>query len=538
MTSIITEGQIPQKKRAPQKKLKSIISKSLRIGLSLSFLMSTIDISDARHRHHRYHRAKHGHNHYYHHHAKRSGSYTPPYAEIVYDVNAGKVMTQINADAFRQPASITKVMTLYMLFEQLDSGRMSLDTELRISAHAASMPPSKLGLRVGSTISVEDAIKAVVTRSANDVASAIGENIAGSEEAFASQMTRKAHALGMNRTTFRNASGLPKPENITTARDLVTLGRAIQDRFPTYYKYFATHSFEYNGQVIGNHNRLLGRIEGVDGIKTGYTRASGFNLLTSAKIDGHHVIAVVLGGRSGRIRDAQMASLLDENLSNSSTGSRRNTEIAAVDAIIDAEESDIAPQKTPVVKSTIKPKPAVIAEVAPKPAKPAVQQVAMNMPKPANITGVSPTRSVQSVASTTPSGPNLRWNAGAKPLNQADIRVGQPTDPNARKAMGLRAEAEQAESITTGTVVKATSVKSGWIIQVAATNDESKALAILAAAKSKNKVLASSRGFTEEVHKGSTTLYRARFGGFENDSAETACKSLKRTGYSCFIQHI
>jgi D-alanyl-D-alanine carboxypeptidase len=533
-------------------KAKSLFSKLLTIGLSAAFLVGTIEPADARHRYkrhgHRYHKVRH-----------YAGHYNPPHANIVYDVNAGKTLSSSNADALREPASITKVMTLYMLFEQLEKGRMSLDTNLRISAHAATMPPSKLGLKAGSTIEVEDAIKALVTRSANDVASAVGENIAGSEDAFAAMMTRKARAIGMSRTTFRNASGLPRPQNITTARDLVTLGRSIQDRFPNYYKYFATRSFEHKGQVIGNHNRLLGRIEGVDGIKTGYTRASGFNLLTSAKVDGRHVIAVVLGGRSGRIRDAQMASLLNNHMDSAVSGGRRNVQVAEaeIDTDIDVEVS-AAPQveKTPVIAQPVrimaKPKPAVIAEVA----KVEPRQVAV---KPAPITGASPVRVAlaQPVSTTTPSGPSMRWNVGAKPLSQSDIRVGQPTDPATRKAMGLRAAAEQNEPVTTATIAskpakveapvvaavkgepaKLEPARTGWVIQVAATDDKSKALAILADAKSKNKVLASAESFTEQVNKGNATLYRARFGGFESDSAENACKSLKKTGYSCFVQRI
>ncbi len=168
----------------------------------------------------------------HHHHARAAGGYNPPYAAMVVDVKSGKTLHAVNEDALRHPASITKVMTLYLLFEQMERGKFALDSDLTISAHAAAQAPSKLGLRPGQTISVEDAIKAIVTKSANDVACAIGENIAGSEERFAQMMTAKAHALGMSRTHYANASGLPDPEQLTTARDLTVLARAIQDRFP------------------------------------------------------------------------------------------------------------------------------------------------------------------------------------------------------------------------------------------------------------------------------------------------------------------
>ncbi len=213
-------------------------------------------------------------------------------------------------------------MTLYMLFEQMERGKFALDSELRITAHSAAQAPSKLGLRPGQTISVEDAIKAIVTKSANDVASAIGENIAGSEERFAEMMTAKARSLGMSRTHYANASGLPDPDQLTTARDLTILARAIQDRFPRYYRYFQTRSFAFRGRVIGNHNRLLGNVEGVDGIKTGYTRDSGFNLMTAAKSDGHQIVAIVLGGKSGAGRDRIMADLVRSALPRAYAGAR------------------------------------------------------------------------------------------------------------------------------------------------------------------------------------------------------------------------
>jgi D-alanyl-D-alanine carboxypeptidase len=176
-------------------------------------------------------------------------------------------------------------MTLYMLFEHLEAGKLKLDTPLKVSAHAEDQAPTKLDLENGETILVEEAIKGMVTRSANDAAVVVAEALAESEEEFARLMTRKAHALGMTKTVYKNASGLPNDAQVTTARDQAILGRAIQERFPTYYKYFQTKSFVFRGHTIGNHNRLLGRVEGVDGIKTGYTNASGFNLVTSLRRD-------------------------------------------------------------------------------------------------------------------------------------------------------------------------------------------------------------------------------------------------------------
>jgi D-alanyl-D-alanine carboxypeptidase len=253
------------------------------------------------------------------HHARATSSYSPPPAAIVIDGNSGAVMYQSNPDALRHPASLTKIMTLYLLFERLESGKMKLDTEMNVSAHAASQAPTKLGLRPGQTIEVEDAIKALVTKSANDASVVIAEAIAGDEDDFAQMMTQKARALGMSRTVYKNANGLPDEDQVTTARDQARLGMAIQERFPRYYKYFSTASFTYRGHAMRNHNRLLGQVEGVDGIKTGFTRASGFNLVTSVRRGNRHLVSVVLGGASAGARDARMRSLISEYVMMAST---------------------------------------------------------------------------------------------------------------------------------------------------------------------------------------------------------------------------
>jgi D-alanyl-D-alanine carboxypeptidase len=248
----------------------------------------------------------------------RAESYSPPTSSIVVDGNTGTVLHASNAEALRHPASLTKIMTLYLLFERLEAGKIKLDTPLKITAHAAEQAPTKLGVRPGQTLAVEDAIKAVVTKSANDAAVAIAENLGGDEDEFAKMMTAKAHALGMSRTTYVNASGLPNDDQITTAQDQALLGRAIQERFPRYYRYFSTEQFVYHGHAMRNHNHLLGVVGGVDGIKTGYTHASGFNLVTSVHRDGRYIIAVVLGGRSAGERDAHMRELINSHIRDAS----------------------------------------------------------------------------------------------------------------------------------------------------------------------------------------------------------------------------
>src|SRR5512132_189219 len=277
------------------------------ITFTTSILISSESAEARRYKHRRHH-----------HHVVRE-SYSPAFSSIIVDGNSGATLSANNPDASRHPASLTKIMTLYLLFERLDAGKMKLDTEMEVSEHASEQAPTKLGLKPGQTLKVEDAIKGLVTRSANDAAVVIAEAIAGDEDEFAKLMTRKARSLGMSKTTYRNASGLPNDEQLTSARDQATLGRAIQDRYPRYYRYFATTVFNYRGQSIRNHNRLLGNVEGVDGIKTGYTRASGFNLVTSMRRGNRHLVGVVLGGRSGGSRDATMRSLLAENLEKAAT---------------------------------------------------------------------------------------------------------------------------------------------------------------------------------------------------------------------------
>jgi D-alanyl-D-alanine carboxypeptidase len=306
----------------------------------------TTDSADAR-------RSRHRHSA----HQEVHESYSPAFSSIIVDGNSGATLSANNPDASRHPASLTKMMTLYLLFERLDAGKMQLDSEMEVSEHASEQAPTKLGLRPGQTIRVEDAIKGLVTRSANDAAVVIAEAIAGDEDDFAKLMTRKARALGMTRTVYRNASGLPDDDQVTTARDQSTLGRAIQDRFPRYYHYFSTAAFNYHGQTIRNHNHLIGSVEGVDGIKTGYTRASGFNLVTSMHRGNRFLIGAVMGGRSGSSRDAIMRNLLAENLEKGAT--RRTvaaiTERNPADANADVAEAaaDSRPTQTVQVQGAV-----------------------------------------------------------------------------------------------------------------------------------------------------------------------------------------
>ena len=413
-----------------------------------------------------------------HHHVVRE-SYSPQFSSIIVDGNSGAVLSSNNPDGIRRPASLTKIMTLYLLFERLDAGKMKLDTEMDVSEHASEQAPTKLGLKPGQTIKVEDAIKGLVTRSANDAAVVIAEAIAGDEGDFAKLMTRKARALGMTRTVYRNASGLPDDDQVTSARDQSTLGRAIQDRFPRYYRYFSTSVFNYHGQSIRNHNHLLGSVEGIDGIKTGYTRASGFNLVTSMRRGNRHLVGVVLGGRSGGSRDAIMRNLLAENLEKAATtrtvaaiternpadantemaeadAASRPTEMVQVNGAVGAAAAEPAMAALPAARPVAPAKPSLMAAAAaalpPPPAKPEQARVEQPArPEPAPFTnGVIQTQPIAAIpGSAEPMKPvrvkTVQIKAG--PMKLAAAGPSQPATPTITNAIPpVRAEVAETSS--------------------------------------------------------------------------------------------
>ncbi|WP_026362897.1 D-alanyl-D-alanine carboxypeptidase [Methylopila sp. M107] len=491
------------------------------------------------------------------------------YAALVVDAKTGRTLYERNPDAIRFPASVTKVMTLYLVFEDLERGRIKLDTPLVMSARCAAAAPSKLYIRPGQTISVEDGIKALVTKSANDVACAFGDNLEGSESAFADRMTRKARAIGMSRSVFRNASGLPNPDHVTTARDLVTLGRGIQDRFPRYYGYFGTRVFAWGRQRIGNHNRLLGRVEGVDGIKTGYTNASGFNLLSSVKSNGRSVVAVVMGGRTGASRDAHMRELIALNLPKAQPGSRTAPLVAdageraapamARPAVMSGLPMPLAAPRVPTservasldadipmpvaaprreaprvvqVSSGATPKPAprlAAAAVEPDPEDEAFEQEVVRAPAPV----------ARAERPAAPEPKPMRWIVGTAPQVTGSVRDAEPAPAEEAAAQAAPSPKLSREASARATEAAAAPVQAaprkGWMIQIGATTEASSAEALLSNARSKGgRVLGSAEPYTETYTRGATTYYRARFAGLNEQSADAACKALKRSSVSCF----
>ncbi|MEL6369427.1 MAG: D-alanyl-D-alanine carboxypeptidase [Pseudomonadota bacterium] len=423
------------------------------------------------------------------------------YAAYVIHADSGDVLLDKYSNQYRYPASLTKMMTLYMLFEELEAGRLTLESKLKVSARAAGQPPSKLRVKSGSTIEVETAIKALVVKSANDVAVVIAENISGSEWKFAQAMTKKARQLGMRRTTFRNASGLPNRKQRTTARDLARLSQRVVQDFPQYYHFFSDKSFTWNGRTYRTHNALVKTFDGADGLKTGYTRMSGFNLATTATRDGHRLIGIVLGGRSGRTRDAHMRKILEQGFAQI----RRKPSLVAA-----LHREKPAPRL----------KPTLVAQLDPVAAAPTV---ASN----------EALRSEIAIAAAS-----LTAGAQARePLTQDAISAliastaAVSDDFNEFERFRL-ASAFDAEPVAQGDID--TSSPLNWSVQIGAYSDKS-------LAQTELEVAAIAAGLTDRLRlvspltmKDGTTLFRARFAAIDEAEAVSMCAKIKAAKLKCF----
>ncbi len=476
-------------------------------------------------------------------------------AALIVDGTTNKVLYARNADAERNPASLTKMMTLYLLFDRLRSGQMTMTTELPVSEHAAEQHPTKLHLRPGSTIPVEVAIKAIVVRSANDVAVAIAESIGGTESHFAELMTAKAHQLGMVHTFYHNASGLPDNLQVTTAGDLVILAHHLAYDFPQYFPYFATPYFSYRGETYVTHDNLIGNYDGADGIKTGFTEASGFNLVSSIVRDGHHVVGVVMGGRSAHMRDREMVRLLDDTFVRiaadptlvsrtrvpwqttrpqlvADLGTPADTTAAvptASDAIriqpngaVEDEDSaearhdpsdDNAPLKSNVIAPAPRPQPAV----AQPSAKPAV--MAATTVKPIVLAANAP-RPIPRPAQAAPPPVRVAMAPAVRPISRA-------------AAMG---EGDIDSAPIRRSVVTAFTGVRDWTIQIGAFADAASAKAQLASyAEHSLDVLGQAQRIVAPFQSvDGHTLYRARFGPFVEAEARAVCQRLTERGQTCF----
>lgn len=405
----------------------------------------------------------------------------PKYASIVIDVQTGHVLHAEDADGKRYPASLTKMMTLFMIFEAIDQRRLSFETPWRVSAEAASQDPTKLGLQPGQTITAREVVLGLVTKSANDAAVVAAEGLAGSEDNFARRMTERARRLGMSRTTFTNASGLPDPEQVTTASDMAKLGRALIRNFPHHYHLFSTSHFTFNGVTHQSHNRFMNWYDGADGLKTGYIRASGFNLAASATRDGRRLVGVVLGGQSPGWRDDRMGEIMDASFA------RRQP----LRTLPEVRQASVTPEARPEIGSEPErtTTPLLVATAGPAP-------VLRPPPVPRAAPAVAPMR--------------------------GGIVVLQP--PAARQPIQ---RAAAAPVIT----------RPGWSIQVGAFADLAQARR--AAEQAKRTAPATLRAAAIDVQRVGGTgrdagLLRARLNGLSPQAARDACKVLQQRRQGCF----
>lgn len=490
------------------------------------------------------------------------------HAAMVVDANTGRVLHSFAADEPRFPASLTKVMTLYLVFELIEQGRLSYATRITVSETAAAQPPSKLELSAGSTITVSEAVRALITKSANDVAVAVAEHIAGSEEKFAALMTRKARQIGMRSTVFRNPHGLPDPQQVTTARDMVTLGLRLQDDFPRHYQLFATREFRHDGDTYRNHNSLLSNFEGTDGIKTGYTRASGFNLISSVKRDGRHVVGVVFGGATASARDRTMRGLLSSGLSRAATERTRPLSAIAQARPVPAPRpvmrpavADVPPSQPAVAQApqpVWKAGPAAIERpietarvrpimIAPRQAQaaPVVQQQPAAPQMTANEPRQAPRQpSTEAALSDTATG--LRQPSLVAALAPAQPQRGAPPSTLQQQAANLARPEGQLAALRTGSTaaqpqqptyrLAGPGAVGGVALQVGAYGTPVEAQRQLERTRqTAASHLASASAETVPAMVNGKQVYRARFIGLAPAAAATACIELRRQQIDCLV---
>ncbi|WP_375612118.1 MULTISPECIES: D-alanyl-D-alanine carboxypeptidase [unclassified Bartonella] len=415
--------------------------------------------------------------------ATPQGAYPDKYAAIVIDATTGKTLFQANATLKRYPASLTKMMTLYLLFEAMQMRRVTPNTPIPVSHYAAMRPPTKIGFKAGQTISAESAAKALITRSANDVAAAIAEYLGGSEKKFAQMMTVKARKLGMKHTHFANASGLPDVRNYSTARDIATLSLALRKHFPKQYKLFKTKSFNFRGHKINSHNKLIKIMKGVDGIKTGYTQMSGSNLATSMRLEGRSIVAVVMGGKSSTARDEHMASLLNQYLPKASQMKSGERLIASVRYHLPTGAN------TPI---------------------PTIKADSSNFDDEIST--------MLTAFAEQPKNSNIAITA----VNKVIIPI-----PNPQKTI----PAETHKIVTVSL-----SENAGWAIQIGSLPSEEQAKTLLLKAKNTAfSTLKNASSHMQLFEKNGQRYYRARFTGFQSKKAAfDACSTLKKANFNCY----
>ncbi|WP_295734603.1 D-alanyl-D-alanine carboxypeptidase [uncultured Bartonella sp.] len=410
---------------------------------------------------------------------------------IVVDANTGNVLFANRADEIRPPASITKVMTLYLVFDAIQSGRLSWNTEMPVSKHAASRPRMKLGMPAGSRLSVRDAVNAMIVLSANDAAVVVAEYLGGNEENFARVMTLKARSLGMRNTTFRNPNGLPAQGHVSTARDIALMSIAMRDHFPQYYHLFSQREFTYHGQVYKGHNRVLDRIDGADGLKTGFTGLAGFTITTSIAKDGKKLVIVVLGGTSGRQRDDVVVLLANAYMNSASRTTKKR-----IFAQWNVAQSAWRGQPQP--------------------------KIAQSDAKNAEIVTASVSQ---------------RGNRTAETAVETRSTISIPVKKTVKMETAPTTMAYADDGKKTVTEILKNEIQANYIVQVAALPDKSSAEGFLKTVKkSLTDSKVASLGHVETANVDGKQVYRVRFGSFRSESeANAACGKITAQAYSCFV---
>jgi D-alanyl-D-alanine carboxypeptidase len=506
------------------------------------------------------------------------------HAALILDANTGAVLHSVDGDAPRHPASLTKMMTLYLTFETLQSGRLKMSDMLTMSRHAAAAAPSKLDLDPGDQISVSDAIRAIVTKSANDIAIALAEKIGGSEPNFARLMNARAREFGMSGTHYENASGLPNDEQITTARDMATLALRLQDDFPQYYPLFSTRIFSYRGKSYRNHNTMLRTFAGVDGIKTGYTRASGFNLVTSWHRGRRHLIGVVFGGSTASKRNAEMRALLTRMVSRASPIKTRKPMLLARlkgepkiarrpakrrPAIEVAEASRVAPVRTeaperptamenaaetpihifkvravPVLPNARRAAPSPNRDIEQRTTPSRVESAPLRPFAPANLASASETPDFNRSSNPSNTAPAttrvamLGTSDAAPPgydeTHPAPVIRGLPPS-----TLGAQARALRTASLQTGAEPPRNAPRRAdgrYQVQIGAYSSIDDAQRALSNVQNRaGRLLAGIASVTNPTMLNGHQIYRARFTGFDASRAASTCNALRRQSVDCFV---
>lgn len=468
-------------------------------------------------------------------HAKKKSNDNPKYASLVMDASTGMILSQRYADKVLHPASLTKIMTLLLAFEALDRGTVTKRTRVRISKHAASMVPSKLGLKPGTSIQLEDAIYSLVTKSANDVAVALAERLGGSERKFAQLMTERARTIGMTKTRFRNASGLPDKYQVTTARDMAKMARYILQRYPHYYRYFSTKNFTYKGVSYRNHNRLLGTYKGMDGFKTGYINASGFNLVASAHRDGRRLIGIVFGGRSGASRNTHMAEILDAGFKKAKTTRVAyvqkppkpkpnpryvQTSMAATQAQRDQIALTSMAKNTSGVVTTNKPSqaPASFTSLA------SLESKTKIITRPSTVTSTSNVNSNRTDSVASAPAPQVRARSTANTSMSKRIETGLMAIAAHKGEYRPDAPQRNTKTAALSTLPHPKDVVGKWSVQIGAFNDRNATDNALRTAYAKlPNALTNVSLMSVPLRTDKGLIFRARLGGMSEQEARAAC---------------